>query len=369
MGYRNANRTDKGRRLGLLLAALLLAVFPSGCPLVVLGLMSGPIALGGAVTGTALGARTAYYNLRDFYDAVAADQKRTPEQRATLEALRLIDIYRTSYKTLDRTVSAHGFTPEEFVLLKQLARRNGQRDQELKENLNLQGLDLDETLRNLQKRRWVQRRQIERAATFVFYAATDAGLAALENARPPLEHMRFEYLRRLSLDDRRDLTRLIAKSVGEEDSPVAGSTGGVLGLSTEGEAEFLLAKHIVASHWLGQKLLAEHGVTDIEFQVISSLWLSDQLGPRSLIGLTQLRREEFEALINALVKEGYVLKAEQVSEEGPYLLRPGPRAEEFQKKARPLVDASPARLYPKLNPDERTRLIELVAKMSRGIVG
>ena len=257
-------------RAALLFALLCLPAL-SGCPLVVLAILGAPIAAGGAITGMAVGSRTAYYNARDFYDAVSADQKKTAAQQITVEGLRLVEIYERLYRAFDRTLSPHALSAEEYVVLMQLSRDNGQRDEELSKNLGIAGFPLDQTIQNLLKRRLATKGRIERAATFVFLAAAESGKASLEAARPALEHMRFDFLRRLSLEDRTDLMRLLAQAAGEPKSRAAGGPGGILGITTGGEAEFLLGKHVATAYWQTRDLLAGYSLSAAEFQVISAL--------------------------------------------------------------------------------------------------
>lgn len=358
-----------GRSASLGAAALLFTIVFSGCPLVVIGLLSGPIAVGSAVTGAAIGSQTAYYNLQDFYDAVTEKAGEEFAGAEAVEGLRFIDLYRRSYQTLDGTVTPHALSPEEYVTLAQLKRRDGQRFVELQKNIGIRNFPLTSTIETLQEKRLVGSRVFEGAGRFEIYQTTDEAETRLREVIPALEHMRFDYLRRLSLEERQDLTRLLAKAVGEPDSPAAGSTGGILGLSTGGEAEFLLAKHLVDARWTGEALLNRYGLSLPEFQVITSLWLVPEVGLKGLSSLTQLRRNELLAVANSLEKQGYVKKIDRVSEEGAWILRPGPKAEELKNRLKPEVENFDNQVFSKLAPDERERMKELISEMTRGVVG
>lgn len=367
----NGHNTRGKRRTGLfaLGLAVLLALSQGGCILLaVVGLLGPPIAAGGAVTGAALGTQTAYYNLQDFYDAYEANAE-TVELTETVAGLRLIDSNRNSYRALEKTLSPHGLTPESYLVLAELKHVEGQRIQELKKNIGIPGFPLIETLEKLEDRALIEKQQIRHATTYVFVGQTLSGETALERARPSLETLRFEYLRRLSLDDRRALTALVAKAVGEEDNPAAGTTGGVLGLNTGGEAEYLLAKQLIATKWRVIEKLERYGISDGEFQVISTLWLGEQVGPRTLSAVTQLRREELRELVGSLTVQNYIRQINKVSEEGPYTLALGPRGEQLTEQLKPEIDNIANVLFARLSEDERKKLGQLLTKMSRGIVG
>lgn len=344
---------------------LVIALSQSGCILVAIGLLSGPIAIGGAATGAAIGTQTAYYNLQDFYDAYEANADAS-ELTEAVAGMRIIDSNRNSYRALEKTLSPHGLSPESYLLLAELSRVRGQRVQELKQNVGIVDFPLIESINALKDKGYIAE---QRQRNFVFLGLTDSGSAALETARPSLEHLRFEYLRRLSLDDRRSLTALVAKSVGEENSPVAGTTGGVLGLTTGGEAEYLLSKQLIATQWTLARKLERFGITDGEFQVISTLWIGAQVGPRTLSAVTQLRREELRELVASLSLQNYIVQVNQVTEEGPYTLALGIKGEQLSEQLRPEIETIDRLLFARLTPEERQTLAVLLTKMSRGIVG
>lgn len=350
------------------LTALFLLLTQPGCILVILGLMSAPIAVGGFVAGTAIGTRTAYVNLRDYYEALEGEET-TPEVAVTLKGLRLINDNRSTYNALTHTVAPHGFTPESYVLTAQLARKDGQREEELSTNLAIRRFPFRDIVKDLTNRKYIEVRTIEGATKFVFYGTTTLGREKLENARRSLEHLRFEYLRRLSLDDRRTLTRLVAKAVAESDSPAAGGTGGILGLTTGGEAEFLLAKMFVLAHWEEQRFLAEYALSDPEFQILSTLWLREELGPRTLTSITQMPREEFGRTAQGMINQGYLDRTDKITEEGSYLLRLGPQAIKLKQRMQPEVDSFHKRIFYRLNEQEQTELANIFYKMGRGVVG
>lgn len=359
---------QRGLRQFAFALAMMIALSQGGCILVVAGLLSGPIAVGGAITGATIGTQTAYYNLQDFYDAYEANAD-TVELTETVAGLRIIDSNRNSYRALEKTLSPHGLSPESYLVLAELVRVRGQRIQELKKNIGVNGFPLIESIKDLEERALVEQKQVRHATSYVFVGATEAGEAALERARPSLEHLRFEYLRRLSLDDRRMLTTLVAKAVGEENSPAAGTTGGVLGLTTGGEAEYLLSKQLITTQWLLKRKLERYGITDGEFQVISTLWLGKEVGPRTLSAVTQLRREELRELVSGLSVQNYIVQNAQVTEEGPYTLALGIKGEQLTEQLKPEIDSIDKVLFARLSEDERNTLAQLLTKMSRGIVG
>ena len=368
MGHsKNGHKSGTRRALRMCAFALgiVIALSQNGCILVAIGLLSGPIAVGGAVTGAAIGTQTAYHNLQDFYDAYEASSE-SVELTDAVAGLRIIDSNRNSYRALEKTLSPHDLSPETYLVLAELKRVRGQRVQELKNNIGIPDFPLIESLKALKDREYVNEKSQGR---YVFVGLSVSGEAVLEAARPSLEHLRFEYLRRLSLDDRRSLTALVAKSVGEENNPAAGTTGGVLGLTTGGEAEYLLSKQLITTKWTLARKLERFGITDGEFQVISTLWIGSNVGPRTLSAVTQLRREELRELVGSLTVQNYIVQVNQVTEEGPYTLALGIKGEQLTDQLKPEIETIDRLLFSRLTEEERTLLAVLLTKMSRGIVG
>jgi len=92
-------------------------------------------------------------------------------------------------------------------------------------------------------------------------------------------------------------------------------------------------------------------------------------GPRTLSGITQLRRQELEELVSRLSGEGYLKKIEKVTEEGPYAVELGPAGIQMRGRLQPAIDTIRDIYFGRVAPKDRPRLSEIVVRMSRGVVG
>lgn len=361
------NREMNGHRQvvrGLGLVAVSALLFSTGCVLALVPLLATPVALGGAAAAGAVGTRTAYYNARDFYDAIDKDGS----QYASGEGLKgkdLLQVMARGESAFSRAIQPYGIDTPEYVILNELKRRGASSQASITRNTGIQGFPTNDQLGRMQQRGLIS--QSLRAGQ-TRYELTEAGSNLAEKTRPVAEHVRFEFFRRLSLEERQVMAKLSAKAVGEDDSKATWLAGGILGVNTDGAAEFVLAKNLLASRVQTEGILKSGNVGSLEFEILAATWEKPELGLRQIAQTTRANRTEVEVAVNGLVQKGLVSRIDQPSADGPWKLVASPKGVALQQGVQGQVDNYSKALFARLTDDERKSMENVLSKMSRGVI-
>ncbi len=346
------------------LAVVTLAFFSSGCVLALIPLLATPVAVGGAIGATAVGTRTAYYNSKDFYDAI--DQKGDALAKGDgLKGQDLLKVMARGETAFSRAIQPYGIDTPDYVILNELKRRGATSQAGITRNTGVQGFPTNEQMNKLSQRGLVSFNVVSGQ---VRYDLTETGRDTVEKTRPVAEHVRFEFYRRLSLPERQTFAKLSAKAVAEEDNKATWLAGGILGVNTDGAAEFVLAKNLLASRMETQKILKAGDLSPLEFEILASTWEKPELGLKQLAKSTQANRPEVETAVDSLAKKGLVAKVDQPSENGPWKISAAPKGVALQQGVQGQVDNYSKALFARLSDNERKNMENVLSKMGRGVI-
>lgn len=365
MKRENQNKHSAAVRAGLgaLVAGVLLT--GSGCVLALVPLLATPVAVGSGVAATAVGTRTAYYHAKDFYDAIDQQDGTRLAGGETIEGVDLVKMLARGEAAFSRAIQPYGIDTPDYVVLNELKRRGASTQAAISRNTGIADFPT-----NPQMNRLVQRGLVSptSGAGQSRFELSQAGRDLVERTRPVAEHVRFEFNRRLSLQERQVLAKLSAKAVAETDSKATLLAGGVLGVNTDGAAEFVLAKNLLASRLGAEKLLNPHNLNRVEFEVLTAVWEKPELGLRQLSQSVRGQRPEIEAAVSGLVQKGYVNRLDQPSEDGPWKLLPAPRGVALQQTMKGQADQYTQTLFARLSEEERRDMQAVLSKMGRGVI-
>jgi len=356
---------DRRTVRGIAAAVVVTAFLSSGCVLALVPLLATPVAVGAGAAATATGARTAYYNARDFYDAIDQNDGTRLAEGEGLKGQDLLKVMARGEAAFSRAIQPYGLDTPDYVVLNELRRRGASTQASITRNTGIQSFPSNDQLAKLNERGLVS---FNTASGQAKYLLSDKGYDLVEKTRPVAEHVRFQFYRRLSLQERQVLAKLSAKAVAEEDNKATWLAGGILGVNTDGAAEFVLAKNLLAARMESDKILKASNLGRLEFDILAQTWDKPELGLKQIAQQTRANRPEVEAAVQNLVDKGFVAKIDQPSENGPWKLTSAPKGVALQQNMKGQVDSYSKSVFARLTEDERRSMENVLSKMARGVI-
>lgn len=350
---------------GLAVAVAAVAFLSSGCVLALVPLLATPVAIGAGTAAAVGGTRTAYYNAKDFYDAIDRNDDTQFAKAEGVKGQDLLKVMARGETAFSRAIQPYGIDTPDYVILNELRRRGASTQTSITRNTGIQGFPTNEQMNALSQRGLISFNTSGGQPKFLL---TDEGYNVVEKTRPVAEHVRFQFYRRLSLEERQVLAKLSAKAVAEEDNKATWLAGGILGVNTDGAAEFVLAKNLLAARNETEKILKANNLGSLEFEILAQAWEKPELGLKQIAQETRANRPQVEQAVSNLVSKGFVARIDQPSENGPWKLSAAPKGVALQQGMKGQVDNYSKSVFARLSDDERKNMEYVLSKMARGVI-